>query len=173
MTGDGSSLLLILRMVFSLVIVLVTLLALVRFVQRRQGGGIRSSRRANVPVRVVTRQALSRNASIQVVEIGRETLVLGVTDTGVNVLRELPVDSVLGQTVAGDELDDEPHDTDPTRATRRTAWSAQTRAAQTGAAAQTVQRAFDVVLSRVALTQGQQADTVEAQVMSRRGRHRG
>ncbi len=170
--SDGSSAILVLRMLFSLVIVLATLLALARFLQRRQGGGgLRGTgaRKANVPVRVLTRQSLSRGASIQVVEIGRETLVLGVTDSGVNVLRALPVGQMLGETVEPD------HAADATPNPQLSALLGR------GKAAQTAQQAFDLMLGRVAAKQADQADALSAELttaltpdpMTRRGRHRG
>lgn len=173
--SDGSSAILLLRMVFSLVVVLAALLLLVRFLQRRQGGAIRTSRKANVPVRVLTRTSLSRNASIQVIEIGRETLVLGVSDAGVNVLREIPADQVLGETLGngvGSQVSGqvtgvraEPGLPIPPALLGRT---------KTGQAAQ---QAFDLMLSRVASKQAQQADTLDAnlptELTTRRGRHRG
>lgn len=179
--SDGSSAILVLRMLFSLVIVLAALLVLVRFLQRRQGGGgFRNTRKANVPVRVLTRQSLSRGASIQVVEIGRETLVLGVTDSAVNVLRTLPVDQVLGETV-------EAHQSEPAPGTTSDAPLAALLGK--GKAAHTAQQAFDLMLGRVAGKQADQAGALAAELspemspaptpvltpepMTRRGRHRG
>ncbi len=172
---DGSSVILLLRMVFSLVIVLAAVLVLARFLQRRQGVGIRTTRKANIPVRVLSRMSLSRTASIQVVEIGRETLVLSVTDAGVSLLRELPVDAVFSETP---EVTDQTSMPGQLRATR-------TRNGGTppligrSKAAQTAQQAFEVMLSRMAIKQAEQAEQAEecdpapTDVLSRRGRHRG
>lgn len=169
--SDGSSAILVLRMVFSLVIVLAALLALVRFLQRRQGGGgSRSAGKANVPVRVLTRQSLSRGASIHVVEIGRETLVLGVTDSAVKVLRTMPVDHVLGETA-------DAH-TDQVRTATQAPLTALLGRRK---AAHTAQQAFELMLGRVATKQADQAGALTAELgpaptpgpITRRGRHRG
>ncbi|MBK7722285.1 MAG: flagellar biosynthetic protein FliO [Austwickia sp.] len=92
---DGSSVVLMLRMALSLVIVLAAIFALARFVQRRQLGGGRLRQNGAVQVRVVARTTLSRNASVQVVEIGSHTLVLGVTDSTVNVLGDVPIADLI------------------------------------------------------------------------------
>jgi flagellar protein FliO/FliZ len=70
------------RTVFSLAVVLGLLLVLTRVAGRRYRGG-------SGAVRVVQRQALSRGSAVTVVEIGRRTLVLGVTEQQVQVLAEL------------------------------------------------------------------------------------
>lgn len=70
------------RTVFSLAVVLGLLLVLTRVAGRRYRG--RSG-----AVRVVQRQALSRGSAVTVVEVGRRTLVLGVTEQQVQVLAEL------------------------------------------------------------------------------------
>lgn len=169
--SDGSTAILVLRMLFSLVIVLATMLALVRFLQRRQVGGRRSTRRTrSVPVRVLTRTSLSRGASIQVVEIGRETLVLGVTDAGVNILADLPVDSVLGEAIDHGRMLDEPG---PSASVERRL-AAGVRKGRSG---QTAAHAFDLLLGRAAAGQADQANTVTARLSAappaRPGRHRG
>lgn len=70
------------RTVFSLAVVIGLLLLLARVAGRRYRGG-------SGAVRVVQRQALSRGSAVTVVEIGRRTLVLGVTEQQVQVLAEL------------------------------------------------------------------------------------
>jgi flagellar protein FliO/FliZ len=74
----------ILRVVVSLGVVLLLFWAVARVSQRRLGlGGARS------PLRVLGRQALGRNASVAVVEVGDRVLVVGVADSGVRLLTEL------------------------------------------------------------------------------------
>lgn len=70
------------RTVFSLAVVIGLLLLLARVAGRPYRGG-------SGAVRVVQRQALSRGSAVTVVEIGRRTLVLGVTEQQVQVLAEL------------------------------------------------------------------------------------
>ncbi|HYO18454.1 MAG TPA: flagellar biosynthetic protein FliO [Dermatophilaceae bacterium] len=159
--SDGSSVILFLRMVLSLVIVLAILVVLIRYLQRKQGvAGPRGAGRAPVPMRVVARQSLSRGTSIQVVQVGRQTLVVGVSDNGVNLLRELPADVVVGEAVVGETVPGELGE-DITRAEPSKAQSL-------------VQNAFDTVLTRVVDRQSAQAQTLRGEVLqSRGGRHRG
>ena len=85
---DVSLLSLLGRLVVSLAVVL-ALMAVAAKVMRRRGvvpGGPRSGRRA--AIEVVARHGLTRNASIAVVRAGGKALVLGVTDSAVQVLAE-------------------------------------------------------------------------------------
>jgi len=87
------------RLVVSLATVLLLMFALARYLNHRQGGVRMPSgrRRPKAPVlEVVTRQGLSRTASIAVVRVSGQLLLLGVTDSAVSVLREV------------DEPDEEP-----------------------------------------------------------------
>lgn len=72
-----------LRLVVSLALVVGLLLLVVRI------GGRRFQGRADAPVRVVHRQALSRGSSVAVLEIGGRVLVVGTTDHQVSMLTEL------------------------------------------------------------------------------------
>lgn len=168
MIDGGSSVILIFRMVFSLIIVLGALFVLVRFLQRRQGGGLRAARKSGVPVRVVTRHSLSRATSIQVVEVGRTTLVLGVSDSGVNVLREIPADTVIDTRGGGvgEPLDQ----ADPDSAGDSTAEVSP--AASRGRSAQTAKQAFEHTLSQILSGQARQAKAIPGQLPTRAGRHR-
>lgn len=74
---------LVVRLVFSLAVVLGLLLLTARFGARRFKG------RSDAPVRVLHRQALSRTSSVTVVTIGSRVLVLGTTEQQVRVLAEL------------------------------------------------------------------------------------
>jgi flagellar protein FliO/FliZ len=83
----------ILRVVVSLGVVLLLFWAVARVSQRRLGlGGARS------PLRVLGRQALGRNASVAVVEVGERVLVVGVADSGVRLLTELDPDELPATT---------------------------------------------------------------------------
>ncbi len=83
----------VLRVVVSLGVVLLLFWAVARVSQRRLGlGGARS------PLRVLGRQALGRNASVAVVEVGERVLVVGVADSGVRLLTELDPDELPATT---------------------------------------------------------------------------
>lgn len=74
---------LVLRLVFSLAVVVGLLLMLARFSAKRFGG------RPDALVRVVHRQSLSRGASVAVVTVGSRVLVLGTTEHQVQLITEL------------------------------------------------------------------------------------
>ncbi|GGO77939.1 FliO/MopB family protein [Nocardioides deserti] len=74
---------LVLRLVFSLAVVLGLMLLVARVAQRRLGG------RAGAPLAVLHRQAVGRHASVAVVAVGGRTLLLGVTEQQVRMITEL------------------------------------------------------------------------------------
>ena len=74
---------LVIRVVFSLAVVLGLLWFVARTSSRRFGGAARSM------VRVVARQPLARTASLAVVEVGDRVLVVGVSENGVSLLTEM------------------------------------------------------------------------------------
>lgn len=74
---------LVLRLVFSLAVVLGLMLLVARVAQRRLGS------RAGAPLSVLHRQAVGRHASVAVVAVGGRTLLLGVTEQQVQMLAEL------------------------------------------------------------------------------------
>jgi flagellar protein FliO/FliZ len=74
---------LVIRVVFSLAVVLGLLWVIARTSSRRFGGPGRSL------VRVVARQSLARTASLAVVEVGERILVVGVSENGVSLLTEM------------------------------------------------------------------------------------
>jgi flagellar protein FliO/FliZ len=74
---------LVVRVVFSLAVVLGLLWFIARTSSRRLGGNARSM------VRVVARQPLARSASLAVVEVGDRLLVVGVSEHGVSLLTEM------------------------------------------------------------------------------------
>ncbi|WP_341923919.1 flagellar biosynthetic protein FliO [Nocardioides psychrotolerans] len=81
---------LVVRLVFSLAVVLGLLLLTARLGARRFKG------RSGSPVRVLHRQALSRTSSVTVVTVGSRVLVLGTTEQQVRVLAELDPDELEG-----------------------------------------------------------------------------
>ena len=77
---------LVLRIGFSLLVVLVLMWALARVVRRPLGG------RGTGALAVLNRQQLSRNAAVAVVRVGGRALILGVTDQQVSLLGEADVE---------------------------------------------------------------------------------
>jgi flagellar biosynthetic protein FliO len=166
--SDGSAVLTLLRMVVSLAAVLGLLYVLVRYAQRRQGGGALLRKRPAAHIQVLGRTSLSRAASVHVVQVAARVLVLGVSDGGVRVLTELDPDTltegdaaatVRGSTVRG-----------------VTARGVTARGVTAGAAAPQdgdAPEAFRDLVLRAAASQGTQTARVVAQVVGRRGKHRG
>jgi flagellar protein FliO/FliZ len=74
---------LVIRLVFSLAVVLGMLMLLTRFSAKRFRGG------SDALVRVVHRQALSRTSAVAVVTVGSRVLVVGTTEHQVQLLTEL------------------------------------------------------------------------------------
>jgi flagellar protein FliO/FliZ len=86
---DVSLVALLVRVVVSLGVVL-GIMAGAAAVLRRQGvGGGRSPRRRPARIEILGRQGLSRSASVTVVRLGDRALVLGVTESSVNLLAEV------------------------------------------------------------------------------------
>ena len=79
---------LVVRLVFSLAVVLGMLLLLARFSAKRFRGN------ADSLVRVVHRQPLSRTSALAVVTVGSRVLVLGTTEQQVQLLTELDPEEV-------------------------------------------------------------------------------
>ena len=92
--SGGSTLGILLRLVFSLAVVLVLMAVLARFLQQRQLGGGPVGRGRQVPMRVLGRQGVGRAASVTLVDVAGKVLVLGVTDQSIQVLRELSADEL-------------------------------------------------------------------------------
>ncbi|MFG1925781.1 flagellar biosynthetic protein FliO [Cryptosporangium sp. NPDC048952] len=74
-----------LRAIFSLTVVLFLMWGLARLVRRPSGG------RGLASLSVLSRQPLSRGASVAVVKVDDRALVLGVTDAQVTYLTETPL----------------------------------------------------------------------------------
>ncbi len=91
--SDASVAMAVLRLVVSLAVVLTLLVGLARYAARRGAGGLRGGK-STVRVEVLSRRALSKGSSLQVVQVGGQVMVLGVTDRSVAVLRELGEDDV-------------------------------------------------------------------------------
>lgn len=85
---DGSAVILLFRMAVSLAVVLGLIVWAARLLNRR-GGGLMGRPRVDVPLSVLGRQSLSRHASVSIVRVGEQILVLGVTDAEVSLLAEV------------------------------------------------------------------------------------
>lgn len=85
----SEGLLLALRTVVSLAVVLALLVFFIRWLDKNSSRARRGRENAQAPVDVLSRTALSRAASVQVVRVGGQVLVLGVTDSTVSVLTDL------------------------------------------------------------------------------------
>jgi len=91
---DGSIVGTLVRLVVSLAVVLLLLMVLARYLNKRQLGGGRGvalpgRRKPLADVEVLSRHGLSRGSSLAVVRAGGRLLLVGVTETSVSVLREL------------------------------------------------------------------------------------
>ena len=93
--SDGSTLLAVLRLLVSLGAVLTLVVWVARYAAKRGIGGARTPR-GGVSVDVLSRRSLGRTSSVQVVQVGRRTMVLGVTEHGVSVLGELGEEDLVG-----------------------------------------------------------------------------
>lgn len=79
---------LVIRLVFSLSVVVGLLLLLAKFAGKRFQG------RSDAAVRVLHRQSLSRSSSVAIVTVGSRILVLGTTEQQVQLLTELDPDDL-------------------------------------------------------------------------------
>ncbi len=79
---------LVVRLVFSLAVVVGLLLLLARFGAKRFNSG------TDAPIKVLHRQSLSRNGSVALISVGGRVLVLGTTDQQVSLLTELDPDEI-------------------------------------------------------------------------------
>ncbi|MEV6344502.1 flagellar biosynthetic protein FliO [Actinoplanes sp. NPDC051851] len=78
---------LVVKVAFSLLVVLFMLWGLARALRRPFGG------RGNGPVTVLTRQPLSRGSSVAVVRVADRAFVLGITDQQINLIGETELDA--------------------------------------------------------------------------------
>jgi flagellar protein FliO/FliZ len=92
---------LVIRLAFSLAVVVGLLILLARLGARKFRGS------AGSLVRVVHRQPLSRTSAVAVVTVGTRVLVLGTTEQQVSVLTELDPDELEFELPAEDETDED------------------------------------------------------------------
>ena len=95
---DVSTFEMLLRLVLSLAVVLGIMAGAAALLRKKAlpglGGG---TRRRSAPIEVLARQMLGKGASVAVVRTGGQTLVLGVTETSVQVLAQADPDSFAPQ----------------------------------------------------------------------------
>jgi flagellar protein FliO/FliZ len=92
--GDVSLISLFARLLVSLAVVLGLMMVAGRLLRKR--GMVGPNRRTRVaPIEILARQGLGRTASITMVRAGGRVLVLGVTETNVNLLTEADESAVL------------------------------------------------------------------------------
>jgi len=77
------------RIAFSLLVVLGIMWGVARVMRRPL-----ASRSAGSPLAVISRQQLSRGASVAVVRVGEQALVVGVTEQRITLLTEAPLSTV-------------------------------------------------------------------------------
>ena len=78
------------RVILSLVVVLVLLWLAARALRKNQRRSMQG-----VEVEILARQPLAQRSSVAVVQVGDRALVLGVTESRVELLAEAPLESVL------------------------------------------------------------------------------
>lgn len=78
---------LVIRVVLSLAVVLGLVVVMQRVAKRRSGGRTVDASRFTV----LARQSLSRSAAVSVLRVGDDALVVGVTDTQVQLLARMPL----------------------------------------------------------------------------------
>ena len=147
---------LVVRLAFSLAVVLGLLTLLARVSAKRFRGS------SDAPIRVVHRQALSRGSAVAVVSVGSRVLVVGTTEQHVSLLTELDPtelddhhdDEAAGADSSDDDLDFDaelaavlgggqapdvrPRDPRPAGAHKRTSSDAAARAVRTSTVSQGV-----------------------------------
>lgn len=93
---DASGIVAVLRLLVSLGVVLTLIVVLARWAMKRGVGRV-GGPGAGLDVEVLARRGLGRGSAVQVVRVGEQVLVLGVTDQHVTLLRELPPVPVAGE----------------------------------------------------------------------------
>lgn len=87
---EASAVALVVRLVISLGVVLLLMMGAAAILRKRAmpGAGMVARRRTVTPIEVVARQGLGKNTSVAIVRAGGRALVLGITDSTINLLAE-------------------------------------------------------------------------------------
>ena len=91
--SGGSLLGVMLRLVFSLGVVLVLMALTGRALRNRQLGVGSVGRRSPARIEVLGRQTLGRNVGVAVVRVADRAMLVGVTEGSVRLLTDLPLES--------------------------------------------------------------------------------
>lgn len=166
---DMPAWMMLLRTVVSLAVVLAVLVFFMRWLERQTSRTRRTPGEAGVAATVLTRTPLGKNVSMQVVRVGKQVLVLGVTEGQVNVLTDLGPADLEQPTIAQDapaHLAGQPGVGQWPRwggalGARVAGWATHRHAAERHAAER-----------HAAERQGGAADDLAATLASRQGRHR-
>ena len=91
--SGGSLLGVMLRLVFSLGVVLALMAVTGRALRNRQLGVGSGGRRTPARIEVLGRQTLGRNVGVAVVRVADRAMLVGVTEGSIQLLTDLPLDS--------------------------------------------------------------------------------
>ncbi len=91
--SGGSLLGVLLRLVFSLGLVLALMAFAGRALRNKQMGGGAGPRRSAARIEVLGRQTLGRNVGVAVVRVADRAMLVGVTEGSVRLLTDLPMES--------------------------------------------------------------------------------
>jgi flagellar biosynthetic protein FliO len=93
--GGTNTLMLFVRLIFSLAIVMGLMWAAASMLRRRGMGGLAKSRTPRgADIELLSRRHMGRNASIAVVRVGEKAMVVGVTDQRITKLDDAEVDEI-------------------------------------------------------------------------------
>lgn len=163
--SGGDSLLLVLRMAASLALVLGLLVLLARYAARRGLG--RAAGPRGLQMEVLARQQLSRHASMQIVRVEDQVLLLGVSDAGVRVLTHLSPADLEGEAAAGTPA----HDSNATQDTRTARTRSTARTQDTDVDRARGGRAVEDLLGHQHVALGSALGKLD-DMLTREGRHR-
>jgi flagellar protein FliO/FliZ len=91
--SGGSLFGVLLRLVFSLGVVLALMAFTGRALRNRQLGGGSAGRRNPARIEVLGRQTLGRNVGVAVVRVADRAMLVGVTEGSIQLLTDLPLES--------------------------------------------------------------------------------
>ena len=93
--GATNTLMLFVRLIFSLAIVMGLMWAAASMLRRRGMAGLSKSRTPRgADIELLSRRHMGRNASIAVVRVGEKAMVVGVTDQRITKLDDADVDEI-------------------------------------------------------------------------------
>jgi flagellar protein FliO/FliZ len=90
------------ELVGRLLIALAVVLGVIWLIAKKARGGARQKLRSDKLIDVLGRQSLTRGSSVAVVRVADQALIVGVTDSNVRVLGEIPLDAAAAHLAAVD-----------------------------------------------------------------------